>query len=777
MKKSLYLIISLTIIGAIITGYNVFAASKKYLGAFSDPFISLQVGTDPSNNDVLTTDGTNSSWVDINTLVSAFNHWFTNANGQLTVTTTVGIYTDGYASTTGGLFTQGNAWIGGSATSTELHITGNATSTFGGDISLLSNHSIIEAHAFVADETDGLRLENHARGLVALLGAGNGLGTTFYDGVNVTGVLSVSSYASSTLGLFTQDSGHFGGNLTVDGNATSTHFAASEICLSNDCKTAWPVGGGGGGAAWEKYTGLSSPADIITPTTTNASIYVSGNATTTGNLEVMGTASTTGEIFATGGVSIGISTLGSNGGIGIKSQLYTGANTGLRIYHNAASTNDYGYVFESNGSNLLTINNSGNATFTGYATTTGGLYTMADVYSGGSLTVGANQQMKIGSWVGGATSYAAIANSTIFANSSDYAMIHHSNGTLFLNAKAGTSLNLRVGNSSSDITWNGTVFDIVGALTVSGNATTTAQLIIDSAQNTDGNLKFSAANPYIKASSYITIPGGAFFNTNIVYFAAEAKFRNGLANDTTTNYNGDLVVNDSFRVTGNATTSGWLNIGTTAVGTVLGANIGAGDLYASGNVTSTLSLWVGGASGFMIESSGAIKRQVGIPDMINFQIQQGKVGHFTTSPSPAQQDGAQKRWYGLFDASTDECMDFQTIMPYTYSSTNMTLNAQITFSMASATTGNVIDYIQVMATTGGDSADIETDSFATANTTATTAVAGTAGYMKSIITTLSNTDSLTAGDLVTFRVCRDADNGSDTATGDQEISGFTVYWN
>jgi len=38
------------------------------------------------------------------------------------------------------------------------------------------------------------------------------------------------------------------------------------------------------GQAWEDYAGLSSPASIITPTTTNASIFVSGHTTTTGSL-------------------------------------------------------------------------------------------------------------------------------------------------------------------------------------------------------------------------------------------------------------------------------------------------------------------------------------------------------------------------------------------------------------------------------------------------------------------------------------------------------------
>jgi hypothetical protein len=55
---------------------------------------------------------------------------------------------------------------------------------------------------------------------------------------------------------------------------------------------------------------------------------------------------------------------------------------------------------------------------------------------------------------------------------------------------------------------------------------------IDSAPDAAGNLRFSAANPYVVASSYILVPGGAYFNSGQVYFQAQAELRGGIHNDS-----------------------------------------------------------------------------------------------------------------------------------------------------------------------------------------------------------------------------------------------------
>jgi hypothetical protein len=63
-------------------------------------------------------------------------------------------------------------------------------------------------------------------------------------------------------------------------------------------------------------------------------------------------------------------------------------------------------------------------------------------------------------------------------------------------------------------------------------ATTNGFVSIASAANAAGNLRFTAANPYVVASSYMLVPGGAYFNSGTVYFEAQAQFRGGIHNDT-----------------------------------------------------------------------------------------------------------------------------------------------------------------------------------------------------------------------------------------------------
>jgi hypothetical protein len=95
------------------------------------------------------------------------------------------------------------------------------------------------------------------------------------------------------------------------------------------------------------------------------------------------------------------------------------------------------------------------------------------------------------------------------------------------------------------------------------------------------------------------------------------------------------------------------------------------------------------------------------------------------------------------------------------------LKAVITYMMASAV-ANLIDFeVAVEAVTDGDATDLDgTTSFDSVNSGSAT-VPGTAGYIDQISITLTNADSIAAGDYVRFSVSRDADDGSnDTAAGD-----------
>lgn len=116
-----------------------------------------------------------------------------------------------------------------------------------------------------------------------------------------------------------------------------------------------------------------------------------------------------------------------------------------------------------------------------------------------------------------------------------------------------------------------------------------------------------------------------------------------------------------------------------------------------------------------------------------------------------------------YDASTDETAYWTGIAPQGLTGA---ITAVITYIMASATSGNIYWQAQLEAVTDGDSTDLDaTTSFDTANS-GNGAVPGTAGYIDQISITMTNADSLAAGDYFRLSVNRDADNASDTATGD-----------
>ncbi len=120
-----------------------------------------------------------------------------------------------------------------------------------------------------------------------------------------------------------------------------------------------------------------------------------------------------------------------------------------------------------------------------------------------------------------------------------------------------------------------------------------------------------------------------------------------------------------------------------------------------------------------------------------------------------------------FDAATDETAYWTDVAPQGLTGT---ITLLIYYVMASATSGNVIFQAQLEAVTDGDATDLDaTTSFDTANSSATTAVPGTAGYIDVVSITMTNADSLAAGDYYRISVNRDANNASDTASGDAYV--------
>jgi hypothetical protein len=117
-----------------------------------------------------------------------------------------------------------------------------------------------------------------------------------------------------------------------------------------------------------------------------------------------------------------------------------------------------------------------------------------------------------------------------------------------------------------------------------------------------------------------------------------------------------------------------------------------------------------------------------------------------------------------FDAATDETVYWTGIAPQGLTGT---VTVVITYMMASATSNNIIMQAALEAVSDGDATDLDAGtSFDTANSSSAVTVPGTAGYIDQVSVTLTNADSIAAGDYFRLSINRDADNGSDTATGD-----------
>lgn len=126
-----------------------------------------------------------------------------------------------------------------------------------------------------------------------------------------------------------------------------------------------------------------------------------------------------------------------------------------------------------------------------------------------------------------------------------------------------------------------------------------------------------------------------------------------------------------------------------------------------------------------------------------------------------------------FDASTDEFAVFSGIMPRNYAGGGVTV--YLHYAMSSATSGDVV-LTGAFERIGAGSQDIDSDGFASAQSVTST-VDGTSGNVK--IPTIAFTngaqmDSVAAGESFRLKISRDADNGSDTATGDLELVAVEI---
>lgn len=136
--------------------------------------------------------------------------------------------------------------------------------------------------------------------------------------------------------------------------------------------------------------------------------------------------------------------------------------------------------------------------------------------------------------------------------------------------------------------------------------------------------------------------------------------------------------------------------------------------------------------------------------------------------APATLEAIRQRLVLAFDDTDEEAaISLPFVMPSTYAGGN-TLLARLKGFFASETTATdeaVMD-VRIEAITPGDSVDVDAgDSFDSANT-AEVDPPGTAGHQVEQDVTMSNDDSVAAGDECRLLMRRDVDDAADTASGD-----------
>lgn len=126
-----------------------------------------------------------------------------------------------------------------------------------------------------------------------------------------------------------------------------------------------------------------------------------------------------------------------------------------------------------------------------------------------------------------------------------------------------------------------------------------------------------------------------------------------------------------------------------------------------------------------------------------------------------------------FDASTNEDAIFSAIMPQHYAATTG-VTVYIHYSMTTATSGD-IDWDVAFERIGDQQQDVDSDSFAAANSVDNTTVPGTSGLVDIVnvaFTDGADMDSVASGELFRIKVTRDA--ASDTAAGDAELHAVEI---
>ena len=343
-------------------------------------------------------------------------------------------------------------------------------------------------------------------------GTGSASGTTYngsaaqtisYNSIGASPLAGSTSLTTlGTIGTGTWQASTIG---VAYGGTGSTTLTANNVLLGNGTSALQVVAPGtsgnvltSNGTTWVS-TAASSSNPTITPTVTNTTYYITGTPNTSGSLA-------TAYISSTNGVSYNAST----GALTATS--FSGAGTGLTGTASSLSI----------GGNAATATSATTATNWG---TYGGVPTAGSVPGANGIPRADASGYIYFNYINSNTpnSENPAVSQVIVTNGSDN-YYRKSSIASFTTYLSGTASSLTAGTATTANALNtGNSYTGTAFTASTGNIAITA-----------GNLTFGAANPTISASSYITFPGGAYFNSGTVYTEARIQARGGIGSDTTT---------------------------------------------------------------------------------------------------------------------------------------------------------------------------------------------------------------------------------------------------
>jgi hypothetical protein len=127
-----------------------------------------------------------------------------------------------------------------------------------------------------------------------------------------------------------------------------------------------------------------------------------------------------------------------------------------------------------------------------------------------------------------------------------------------------------------------------------------------------------------------------------------------------------------------------------------------------------------------------------------------------------------------FNASADDSVDFELVMPQHYAGTTG-VTVYIYYAASGATTGDVVWDVS-FERHADDAFDLDADGFAAVNSVTDTVanVDGELSVPSVAFTDGADMDSVVAGDSFRFRITRDADNVADTCGGGTQIARVQI---